>query len=218
MDPGNGTNDSPHPNDVCRRQTPARSTVAILQSNYIPWKGYFDLIRRVDEFILYDEVQYTRRDWRNRNRIKAAAGVQWLTIPVEVSGRYDQKISETLVADASWASRHWKTLQHSYRRAPAFDLVAPHLERFYNGATAPRLAEINEALIRIVCELLGISTHIRQSSEFALDAEDATDRLVAICREAGATTYLSGPAARAYLDEAKFAAGGVEVAWMSYDG
>ena len=96
-------------------------TVAIVQSCYIPWKGYFDLINLVDEFILYDDRQYTRRDWRNRNRIKTPQGSQWLTIPVEVKGRYDQRIDETRISDPDWAEQHWKTLTHNYASAPHFD-------------------------------------------------------------------------------------------------
>src|SRR6201984_3471754 len=92
--------------------------VAILQSNYIPWKGYFDLIRSVDEFILFDDMQYTRRDWRNRNRIKTPQGSQCITIPVEVKGKYLQKINETRVSDAEWPKRHWKSISQNYARAP----------------------------------------------------------------------------------------------------
>ena len=77
--------------------------VAILQSNYIPWKGYFDMIASVDEFILYDDMQYTRRDWRNRNQIKTAQGLKWLTIPVCVKGKYYQKIRDTEIAKSNWA-------------------------------------------------------------------------------------------------------------------
>src|SRR5438046_4323553 len=91
---------------------------AIVQSNYIPWKGYFDLIRRVDEFILYDDVQYTRRDWRNRNLIKTPQGLRWLTIPVEVKGKYYQSIRDTKIADPVWAASHWQTIVHNYGRAP----------------------------------------------------------------------------------------------------
>src|SRR5437868_3785271 len=91
-------------------------SIAIVQSNYIPWKGYFDMIRAVDEFILYDDVQYTRRDWRNRNRIKTPQGLQWLTIPVDVKGKYSQPICETRVADPRWAERHWKSIVHNYGR------------------------------------------------------------------------------------------------------
>src|SRR6266576_2014989 len=87
--------------------------VAIVQSSYIPWKGYFDLINLVDEFVLYDDRQFTKRDWRNRNRIKTPDGVQWLTIPVNVKGKYHQRIDETTISDPDWAERHWKTLVHN---------------------------------------------------------------------------------------------------------
>lgn len=94
--------------------------IAILQSNYIPWKGYFDLINLVDEFILFDDMQYTRRDWRNRNKIKTANGLNWLTIPVEVKGKYFQKIKDTVVSNAAWNRRHWDSIVHSYSRARYF--------------------------------------------------------------------------------------------------
>src|ERR1700759_1995113 len=95
--------------------------IAISQSNYIPWKGYFDLINSVDEFVLYDDVQYTRRDWRNRNLIKTPQGLQWLTIPVSVKGKFTQKINETVVTDLSWPTRHWRTLIGNYSHAAHFD-------------------------------------------------------------------------------------------------
>jgi hypothetical protein len=94
---------------------------AIVQSNYIPWKGYFDLIAAVDEFILYDDMQYTRRDWRNRNQIKTPQGLQWLTVPVVVKGLYYQKIRETEIDGTVWATSHWKSLVANYKRAPHFE-------------------------------------------------------------------------------------------------
>ncbi len=97
---------------------PPTKSVAIVQSNYVPWKGYFDMVRGVDEFILYDDAQYTRRDWRNRNRIKTPHGTQWLTVPVEVTGKYLQKIRETRISDPNWARRHWQTLKSCYGTAP----------------------------------------------------------------------------------------------------
>jgi hypothetical protein len=106
----------------------AAKTVAIVQSCYIPWKGYFDLVAGADEFILYDDRQFTRRDWRNRNRIKTPNGVQWLTIPVNVKGKYHQRIDETTISDPDWAQRHWKTLVHSYTAAPSFAEYAPAAE------------------------------------------------------------------------------------------
>src|ERR1700752_5103705 len=107
--------------------------VAILQSNYIPWKGYFDLIHMVDEFILFDTAQYTRRDWRNRNRIKTHAGPAWVTIPVVVKGRYEQTIQDTEISDTSWNERHWKTLLHNYARAAHFDDYRDSFEELYLG-------------------------------------------------------------------------------------
>src|SRR6267143_4783502 len=95
-------------------------TIAIVQSNYIPWRGYFDLINFADEFILYDDMQYTRRDWRNRNAIKSKAGLIWLTIPVQVKGKYLQKIKDTVVAGHGWANEHWVSIVHNYSKAKYF--------------------------------------------------------------------------------------------------
>ena len=94
--------------------------VAISQSNYIPWKGYFDLINKVDEFILYDDAQFTRRDWRNRNKIKTLNGLQWLTIPVDVKGKYFQKIKETKISDKNWGMNHWQQIKQNYSKARHF--------------------------------------------------------------------------------------------------
>ena len=105
--------------------------VAILQSNYIPWKGYFDIINMVDEFILYDDMQYTRRDWRNRNQIKTVDGVKWLTIPVESKGKFFQKINETKVSSSKWAQEHWKAICLNYAKAPYFKTYEPLFADIY---------------------------------------------------------------------------------------
>src|SRR3954469_24364981 len=105
--------------------------IAILQSSYIPWKGYFDLIRAVDEFVLYDDMQFTRRDWRNRNRIKTPKGAEWLTIPVETKGNYHQAIKDTRIADPGWGQDHWKSIRQNYARAPFFKEYAPRLEPLF---------------------------------------------------------------------------------------
>lgn len=192
-------------------------TVAIVQSNYVPWKGYFDLMRRVDEFILYDDVQYTRRDWRNRNRFKSPQGVRWLTIPVQVKGRYTQRIDETLVSDPAWAERHWATLRSWYRKAPFFKRYEPVLEGLYMGRRDLALSVINRRFLEGLRDLLGIRTPLSSSSEYATRGQK-TERLLGICKAAGAGTYLSGPAAREYLDEESFRAADVAVEWMSYEG
>jgi hypothetical protein len=192
-------------------------TVAILQSNYVPWKGYFDLMRSVDEFILYDDVQYTRRDWRNRNRFKSPAGVRWLTIPVQVKGRYLQRIDETLVSDQDWASKHWSTLRSWYGRAPFFEHYRPVLEEVYLGMSERHLSSINRRLLEVLRELLGIATPITWSTDYSATGSK-TERLLSLCKASGATCYLSGPAAREYLEEDRFKAQDIEVRWMSYHG
>ena len=190
--------------------------VAILQSNYIPWKGYFDMIASVDEFILYDDMQYTRRDWRNRNQIKTPQGLLWLTVPVKVKGKYFQTIRETEIDGNDWASQHWKTISTNYRRAPYFETILDLLEPYYLHSTYSHLSVLNESLIRAICGYLGITTRISHSWDYAL-VEGKTERLFDLCVQAQATEYISGPAARGYLDESVFASSGVRVSWFDYD-
>jgi hypothetical protein len=191
--------------------------VAVLQSNYVPWKGYFDILNVVDEFILLDEVQYTKRDWRNRNRIKTAQGLQWLTVPVEVKGRVDQRIDETRIADPTWATRHWSTLAQTYRRAACFDEVAPALEAVYRSATSERLSELNRCFLDVVAGLLGITTPVTWSTDYETSGTRG-QRILELCVAAGADEYVSGPAARSYMDEELFARRGIRVLWCDYDG
>jgi hypothetical protein len=194
-----------------------QKAVAIVQSNYVPWKGYFDLIRSVDEFIMLDDVQYTRRDWRNRNRLKSPDGVRWLSVPVKVKGRYHQRIDETLISDPDWAPRHWATLSAWYGRAPCFRLYRTALEELYLGTHQRYLSQINRRFLEALCGLLKIDTPLRWSSEYC-SAGQRTERLLGICLTAGATRYVSGPSARVYLDESQFRAAGIELVWMNYDG
>ena len=200
-----------------------RKTVVISQSNYIPWRGFFDLIRSADEMILLDSVQYTRRDWRNRNMVKTANGPVWLTIPVHVKGRYAQSIDQTVISDPSWAERHMRTIELAYGRAPAFADQAPRLFDSLRAAAKTRnLTEVNTGLLRDLCDVLGIETPILHCTEIlarvAMDHMDPSQRLLELCRARGATHYLSGPAAKDYLDPALFAAAGISVTWMDYTG
>jgi hypothetical protein len=202
---------------VAEKTASAEKTVAILQSNYVPWKGYFDLMARVDEFVLYDDVQYTRRDWRNRNRFKTPAGVRWLTIPVQVKGRYLQRIDETFTSDPGWAEQHWRTLRSWYGKAPFFKRYEPELENLYRCSREHRLSAVNRRFLEGLRDLLGIETPLTASSDYETSGQK-TERLLGICRAAGATRYLSGPAAREYLEEERFRAAGIAVEWMSYEG
>jgi hypothetical protein len=191
--------------------------VAISQSNYLPWKGYFDVINSVDEFILFDDMQYTRRDWRNRNRIKTPQGVGWLTIPVEVKGRYFQKISETVVCDPRWAEDHWKSIRHCYAKAAYFDEYSKPLEELYKGCQETYLSLINYRFLETVCRLLGIQTKLTWSMQYSL-TEGKTERLVDLCRQAHADVYVSGPAARDYILPELFAREGIELLYADYGG
>lgn len=192
--------------------------VGIIQSNYIPWKGYFDFIASVDEFVLLDEVQYTRRDWRNRNKIKTADGLRWLTIPVDVSGRYTQTIEQTRIADAHWAHEHVASLRHAYARAAHAKQQWAWIEALYDNASLlPLLTSVNELFIRAIAERLGVTTKISRSIDYT-GTEGKNERLLGICRQIDASVYVSGPAAASYLDESLWNAQGIEVEFKSYEG
>jgi len=189
--------------------------VAILQSNYIPWKGYFDLINMVDEFVLFDEVQYTKNDWRNRNRIVTRQGVQWLTIPVK-QNNLSQLIEDTVVVDARWAKKHWSTVSQNYANTKYFKVYADIFENlFLNAAKESRLSEINYQFITAINSILNIKTKIKWSNEFTLK-DGKSEKLVGICNDALATEYVSGPAAKSYLNEGLFKKSNIDVSWMSY--
>jgi hypothetical protein len=191
--------------------------IAIVQSNYIPWKGYFDMIAAVDEFILYDDMQYTRRDWRNRNQIKTPQGLKWLTVPVLVKGKYHQKISETEIAGSDWTSVHWRTLAQNYRRASYFEEIATWLEPLYSAVPDTHLSSLNRRFIEAVCKYLGIGTRISNSWDYKL-IDGKTERLADLCAQAGGTEYVSGPAARDYVEDSVFAGRGINLIWFDYTG
>jgi hypothetical protein len=192
--------------------------IAIVQSNYIPWKGYFDLINGVDDFVFYDDMQYTRRDWRNRNMIKTPTGLQWLTIPVDVKGKYLQKIRETQVSDPGWAQQHLSSLAHNYARAPHFKSYRDAIADLYaRAASEPLLSRINRMFVEWICGELGIGTRLHWSMDFPL-VEGKSERLLGLCVALGATHYVSGPAARDYLDESLFESAGVKVEFIDYGG
>jgi hypothetical protein len=187
--------------------------IGINQSNYIPWKGYFDLIRSVDEFILYDDMQFTKNDWRNRNRIKTPRGTEWISIPV--GPEIHRRIRDVLLPDTEWQQKHWKTLVANYRRAPYFLEVSSWLAPLYLQRRHTHLSSLNRLLIETVCGYLGIKTRISNSWDYQLP-EGKSERLAALCIQAGGTTYVSGPAAQAYLDPVVLTRSGTEVVWFNY--
>jgi len=198
-------------------QAVTHKTLAIIQSNYIPWKGYFDLINRADEIILFDDMQYTKRDWRNRNRIKSANGLQWLTIPVETKGNFQQKIKDTKVSDSSWKHKHWASIVHCYARSRFFQKHKETFEKLYLNNSDTYLSEVNYRFLITICKLLGITTIISWSMDFRL-AAGKSERLIDLCQQVGADHYISGPSAKGYIDEKLFDIGRVKISYMDYSG
>ncbi|WP_395450912.1 WbqC family protein [Aminobacter sp. UC22_36] len=198
-------------------------TVVITQSNYIPWRGYFDMLRLADQVVLLDSVQYTRRDWRNRNKIKTPQGASWLSISVEVKGRYNESIDQIRIADMTWAQNHRRAISLAYRRAPHFGAQGQWVDDLLaRVAYETRLTDVNETLIRAICEKLKIGTSICRCTDLlsleTMAGMDPSERLAALAERAGATRYISGPAAKAYLDHEAFNKRGIEVGWMDYSG
>jgi WbqC-like protein family len=191
--------------------------IAILQSNYIPWKGYFDMMGMVDEFVLLDDVQYTRRDWRNRNQIKTAQGLQWLTIPVDVKGRFESNINEVTVADPNWTKDHWNKISQAYSKAMFFKDYCVQIEEAYLNLSERHLSKINYRFLALINTILMIKTPIHWSENFIV-SEEKSLRLLDICLKLGATVYVSGPAAKDYLRVDLFKREGIEVKWMDYSG
>jgi hypothetical protein len=191
--------------------------IIITQSNYIPWKGYFDNINFVDKFVVFDDMQYTKRDWRNRNQIKTPQGLLWLTIPVEVKGKYFQKINETKVSDKKWGDKHWKTIIANYSKAPYFKNYKDIFEDLYRNESLNNLTTINISFIKAINSILNIKTKIIDSREFEL-IEGKTERLVDICKKCNATDYYTGPAAKNYMDEQLFFNENININYFDYSG
>lgn len=191
--------------------------VAILQSNYIPWKGYFDLINTVDEFILYDDMQYTKNDWRNRNQVKTQDGLLWLTIPILIKGKFGAKINEVRIKDINWAEKHWKTITTYYHNSTNFIIYKELFNDLYGNLETDYLSQVNRKFIDLINKILGIKTKISFSSEYKL-INGKTERLVDLCKQAGATEYFSGPAAKNYINEKLFEEANIKLNWINYNG
>ncbi|AYC33295.1 hypothetical protein D3880_13455 [Pseudomonas cavernae] len=189
--------------------------IAILQSNYIPWKGYFDMIAAVDEFIIYDDMQFTKNDWRNRNKIKTPKGLEWISIPV--GQNIERRIREVTIPDCRWQQKHWRTLEANYRRAPFFQEIATWLEPLYLQASHENLSALNRSFIEGICYYLGITTKISNSWDYNL-IDGKTERLADLCTQAGGSEYISGPAAKDYIDGKYFSERNIKLTWFDYAG
>ncbi len=191
----------------------------ILQPSYIPWRGYFDQIRRADLFIFYDDVQYDKHGWRNRNQIKTSQGRQWLTIPVYSKGVTEGIPIKDVKIDWSkpWAQNHLKALTFAYAKAPFFKKYLPLLEKFY-GRRDQALADFTIKTTISLARELGIhQTRFLRSSEIAGVEGQKTGRLIQILTQVGAKHYLSGPSARDYIEADKFESAGITLEYIEYN-
>lgn len=192
--------------------------VAAIQSNYIPWKGYFDVIHDADIFVFYDEVKYTKNDWRNRNRVCTKNGLSWLTIPIPSSSVH-QLISEVRITDTQWQEKHAKTLLQGYASAKNFDQLKALVQNCLIGFKTDRLVEINRKFIGEILKLLQIKTKTLDLKDFKLP-EGRVERLFHMLKEVGASHYISGASAYDYLEPHRpmFKKAGIEISYKDYSG
>jgi hypothetical protein len=192
--------------------------VAISQPTYLPWAGYFDLIDQVDCFVFLDTVQFEKRSWQQRNRIKTPEGLLFLTVPVIVKGRFEQRIKDVEIESAFFVRKHLRSIESNYRRAPHFTQYIEEFAAILEACSAgTRLADVNIRLVQWLCKAMGIQTPLRRSSE--IEAEGGRgERLLKICRELNANAYLSalGSAGDLLDDLDKFGAHGIEVSFQNY--
>ena len=189
--------------------------LGILQPVYLPWLGYFEQIAAADHFILLDDVQYTRRDWRNRNRIKTPNGSTWLTVPVDHHPR-SALIHEITISDhGNWPRRHLLTIERNYGRRPHFQPLFDELERVLLDPPE-HLVDLDAQLIHLLCRRLEIDTPISLSSEQPRRSDDRQERLLEICRAHGATHFYEGASGKSYIEVEYFRRAGIEVVFQDY--
>lgn len=190
--------------------------LAVLQSNYIPWKGYFDIIHDVDVFLFYDEVQYTKNDWRNRNRILTDKGPMWLTVPVH--GSIEKRIDEIEIVQNRWQRQHYQAIRTNYSKTTYFSAVKSFLEDVYLGHQWQNLSELNQYLIKTIStEFLDIKTEFGSSDSYHSEGSGHM-KLFSLVKNTGAKIYESGPAAKSYLKAEDYAEAGIELIWKDYTG
>lgn len=191
-------------------------TVAILQPGYLPWLGFFNQMRRADVFVYYDDVQYDTHGWRNRNRIKTQHGPLWLTVPVRHTGLSKPLILDvTIDARTNWAKKHVSSIRQAYAAAPFVKQYLPRLEELLMRPWE-RLVDLDIAVAGLLAEWLALERRIERASRLGI-AGGQSERLVNICRHFGASRYLSGNAAKDYLDVALFERNGIAVEWQDYE-
>jgi len=185
-----------------------------MQPIFLPWLGYFEQIAATDTFMFLDDVQYTKQDWRNRNRIRTKTGWMWLTVPVRKVG-HDQRLSETLIDDEHWKRKHLKSLQQNYAKAPYYTeimaLIEPHIR-----APQLNLITLTEGMIESIASYLSVGRDFLRASAVPKNTNDRNERLIELCQHVGADCFFTGPSANEYLDLALFARHGITVVFQDY--
>ena len=190
-------------------------TVVVLQPGYLPWLGYFAQLHRSDVFVLYDDVQFDRESWRNRNRIKSAQGVHWLTVPVLTKGQNWPTNREIRINNkVNWRKKHLLSIRQSYAGAPYFSDYAGMFDEIYSREWE-LLLDLNLALLNALNDALRLKREIRLSSDLGIGGK-RVERLVAICRSLGATMFYEGAAGRDYIDESQFSKAGIKLEYQDY--
>jgi hypothetical protein len=190
-------------------------TLVVLQPGYLPWLGFFDQMRHSDVFVYYDDVQFDKHGWRNRNRIKSPAGPHWLTVPVLHHGKGQPPIKDALIdSRQDWARKHIGTLRQYYAKAPHAKQYLPELEALLDRPWT-HIVDLDLAVVDLIAGWLGLKPNTVRASELGIEGAQS-ERLVKLCVHFGANKYLSGSAARDYLDVGAFERQGIEVIWQDY--
>jgi WbqC-like protein family len=193
--------------------------VGLTQSSYIPWKGYFDLINMVDEFIIFDSVQYVKKSWRNRNYLKGANGPLLLSIPVLVKGKFTQSVNSVVVRDHQWRKKHWKAIVLNYSKSRYFNDYKEVFESLYLEQSICNLSKINCRFIQTICELLGITTQIKYDTDYDYIHENANiEKIIELLQCAQTEIFINGPTAQQYMTKEMFAVHNIDLQWMDYRG
>jgi hypothetical protein len=188
--------------------------IAISQSNYIPWRGYFGIIAKCDVFVFLDEIQYTSRDWRSRNRIKTKDGLKWLSIPVGDSR--SRTVREVDLPKNPWKQSHKSTILDAYKNSINFKKGIDLIDKIYADDNTEKLSEFNIFWIKFIAtEILGLKCKFLES-EAITHGGVGSERILSICKTLSATSYISGPSAIDYLDLNKFKRNKIEVKFADY--
>ena len=192
-------------------------SVAIIQSHYVPWAGFFDLIGGCTDVVILDSVAFSKNSFFNRNRLAGPNGDFWITIPVVTHGREGQSISEVKVQDAKWASKHAKSVEQSLCRSPFYaEYSASWLSVYQECFSSNSLSEINRLWLDCVVNQLNLKVKIHNDTDLVISETEKTERLIQLCQQLNADVYRTGPRGLAYLDISRFNSTGTSVEVIEY--